>query len=336
MNPLWKDTLGAAGAQFDAAQIQHFGDAASELNTARDGTVVAPLTHLGVIRVAGEEAKSFLHNQLTSDVNHLGSELVQHSAWCSAKGRMVASFVVWREADDYVLELSADLVPAIAKRLQMYVLRAKVTVTPGGDDMALLGLSGPQATAALATAGLPIPELMKSLSFDGGTVVRIEENRFHVAASSTAAPAVWQKLVATARPVGVAAWRWLDIQAALPIVTEATREQFVPQMANFERIGGVSFHKGCYPGQEIVARTQYLGKVKRHLYRLKAGEAMVAGDELFSAAAPDQSCGMVVTAAAAPDGAFEALAVVMEIAAETGVCLRSREGVAVSASPVAA
>ena len=335
MNPLWKDTLGASGAQFDELNVLHFGDAIGELNVAQNGTVLAPLSHLGVIRVAGEEAKSFLHNQLTSDVNHLGTEVVQHSAWCSAKGRMVASFVVWREGDDYLLELSADLVPAIAKRLQMYVLRAKVTVAPGGDETVLLGLSGPQAAAALVAAGLPVPELMKSLPCEGGTVVRIEENRFHVAVSSAAAPSVWQKLTAKAQPVGVVAWRWLDIQAALPVVTEATREQFVPQMANFERIGGVSFHKGCYPGQEIVARTQYLGKVKRHLYRLKANEGMAAGDELFSAAAPDQSCGMVMTAAPAPDGSFEALAVVMEMAAEAGVSLRSRDGATVAASPVA-
>lgn len=335
MNPLWKDTLGAAGAHFDDSRIQHFGDPDGELTAARDATVLAPLTHLAVIRVSGEEAKSFLHNQLTSDINHLGVEAVQHSAWCSAKGRMVASFVIWRDEEDYLLELSADLVPAIAKRLQMYVLRAKVTVAAAGDSLVLLGVSGPAAATALTSAGLPVPELMKCLPFAGGAVARIEDDRFHVAIDVAAAPGLWTKLAATARPVGVSAWKWLDIRAALPVITEATREQFVPQMANFERIGGVSFHKGCYPGQEIVARTQYLGKVKRHLYRLTASEAMVAGDELFSVALPDQACGMVVTGATSPAGTFEALAVLMESAAEAGVCLRSRDGVAVSATPVA-
>ena len=122
--------------------------------------------------------------------------------------------------------------------------------------------------------------------------------------------ALWQKLSIKARPAGIPAWRWLDIQAAFPLVTLATKEEFVPQMADFEKIGGVSFHKGCYPGQEVVARTQYLGKVKRHLYRLTSEQTLKAGDVLHSPDNPDQSCGMVMTAAASPAGGYEALAVV--------------------------
>lgn len=336
MNPLWKDALGTAGARFDATNVLDFGDAAGELIAARDSTVLAPLTHLGSICVGGEEARSFLHNQLTSDINHLPGEGVQHAAWCSAKGRMLVSFIVRRDGDDYILQLSADLVPAIAKRLQMFVLRAKVTIADVTENTVLLGLAGPETTAALSHAGLPLPEVMKSAAFADGQVVRIEENRFHIAVSAGAAAKLWQALAAKSRPVGVSAWQWLDIRAALPLVSEATREQFVPQMANFERIGGVSFHKGCYPGQEIVARTQYLGKVKRHLYRLTCTEAMAAGDELFSVAAPDQACGMVVTASASPAGGYEALAVLMESAADAGVQLRDREGVTVAATAVAA
>jgi folate-binding protein YgfZ len=335
MNPLWQEALGTAGARFDATNALDFGDAAGELIAARDSTVLAPLTHLGSIRAGGEEAKSFLHNQLTSDVNHLPGEGVQHAAWCSAKGRMLASFIVRRDGDDYILQLAADLVPAIAKRLQMFVLRAKVTIADVTENTVLLGLAGPEAAAALSHARLPLPEVMKSATFADGQVVRIEENRFHIAVSVGAAAKLWLALAEKARPVGVFAWQWLDIRAALPLVSEATREQFVPQMANFERIGGVSFHKGCYPGQEIVARTQYLGKVKRHLYRLACAEAMAAGDELFSVAAPDQACGMVVTATASPAGGYEALAVLMESAADAGVQLRDREGVSVAAAAVA-
>ncbi|MBK8522655.1 MAG: folate-binding protein YgfZ [Betaproteobacteria bacterium] len=336
MNPLWKDALDAAGARFDTTNVLDFGDAAGELIAARDGTVLAPLTHLGGIRVAGEEAKSFLHSQLTSDINHLSGGAVQHAAWCSAKGRMLASFIVRRDGNDYILQLSADLVPAIAKRLQMFVLRAKVTIADISDNVALLGIAGPKAADALRNAGLSVPEIMQSVDFADGQIVRLDESRFHIAVGAAAAGKLWQTLAATARPVGISAWRWLDIRAALPLISEATREQFVPQMANFERIGGVSFHKGCYPGQEIVARTQYLGKVKRHLYRLGAAEAMAAGDELFSVAAPDQACGMVISATASPAGGYEALAVLMESAADAGVQLRGRDGLTVSAAPVAA
>jgi len=339
MTPSWKETLGAAGAQFNATrtdEIDAFGDSTSELAAARDATVVVPLTHLGVIRVRGEDAKSFLHNQLTSDINHLDSGSAQHSAWCSPKGRMLVSFVIWREGDDYLLALSADLLATIAKRLQMYVLRAKVTVADISNERCLLGVAGPQAPAVLAAFDLAPPPAMKTAVNDEVTAIHLDPQRFLVALPVAVAVDRWSGLVALAHPAGLPAWRWLDIRAAMPIVCEATKEHFVPQMANFDRLGGVSFHKGCYPGQEIVARTQYLGKVKRHLYRLKAGEPMAAGDELYSPAVPDQSCGMVVSGAPSPAGGFEALAVLMETAADAGVHLRSRDGAATEARAVAA
>lgn len=335
MNTNWQDTLGAAGAVFDNETVINFGDAASELAAAGQGTVVAPLNHLGIIRVGGDDARDFLHNQFTSDINHLGLESVQHSAWCSAKGRMVASFIVWREGNEYLLALSRDLVEPIAKRLQMYVLRAKVSIQVPGDSLLLLGVAGPQAGDALASACIAVPEPMKSAACAGGSVLRVDPLRFLVALAPEAAGSAWTKLTASARKVGVPVWQWLDIQAALPVVTAATREHFVPQMANFDRIGGVSFHKGCYPGQEIVARTQYLGKVKRHLYRLHAEVPLSAGGELYSAAAPDQSCGMIIVGALSPTGGYEALAVLMESAADAGVHLGTLSGPSVKAAAVA-
>ena len=325
MNAIWNETLGAAGAVIDNAE--------AELAAARDGTVVCPLDHLGLICVTGDDAKDFLHNQFTSDINHLGTDAVQHSAWCSAKGRMVASFLVWREGDDYMLALAEDLVEAIAKRLQMYVLRAKVKVSVPTDRI-LLGLAGPQAGAALAAANLPTPDSMKSATCPGGSLIGLGDNRFILAVQSEVAASAWNPLKGIARPVARSAWQWLDIRAGLPLVTAATREHFVPQMANFERIGGVSFHKGCYPGQEIVARTQYLGKVKRHLYRLRADVSMTPGTELFSSALQDQPCGMIVTGAPSPAGGFEALAVLMESVVDVGVQLGERSGTSVVASAV--
>lgn len=335
MTSPWNDHLSAAGAVLENDAVMHFGDAAGELIAARDGTVLAPLSHLALISVSGDEAKTFLHNQLTSDINHLGIDALQHSAWCSAKGRMLASFIIWRNGVDYMLELANDLLAPIAKRLQMYVLRSKVVIAPGAEKRILLGLSGPQATAVLTGAGLPVPQAMQTADFPGGKVIHLEDKRFHLAIEAESASEIWRKLAANARPVGVPAWQWLDIQAGMPLVTEATKEQFVPQMANFERLGGVSFHKGCYPGQEIVARTQYLGKVKRHLYRISSPESLAAGVELFSPGLPDQSCGMVVTGVASPAGGYEGLAVLMESAVEAGVNLGSREGIEVSATAVA-
>ncbi len=339
MNPNWRSFLESADAVFgggvtdDLADILSFGDAAGELQAAARQTVVAPLTHLSLIEAVGEEAKSFLHNQLTSDVNHLQENQAQHAGWCSAKGRMLASFVLWHEGPSYRLALSADLLEATLKRLPMFILRAKVKLA-AQNEHALLGLSGPQAGEALADAGLPVPATAMSLiAGNGATVLRLDAERFMVAAPLAAAPGLWQKLTVKARPAGTPAWRWLDVQAAFPLVTLATKEEFVPQMADFEKIGGVSFHKGCYPGQEIVARTQYLGKVKRHLYRLRGNAPLKAGDELFSPDNLDQASGKVMSAAPSPEGGFVALAVVQSSFA-ANLRLGSREGPPVEAVAV--
>lgn len=312
MNPNWRNSLEAAGAVFAATapEVLHFGDAAGELQAAQAATVLVPLAHLGLIECRGEDAKSFLHAQLTSDINHLAANAAQHSAWCTAKGRMIASFLVWNEGDSYRLAMAAELVAPVLKRLQMYVLRAKVQLVDLSSSHFLLGLAGAQAGDALAAANLPMPaEPLASIAAGESRIVRLDADRFVITAPE-AGENPWKALAAVARPAGSAVWRWLDVRAALPWVTAATREEFVPQMADFERIGGVSFHKGCYPGQEIVARTQYLGKVKRHLYRLQSPTPLHAGDDLHSPDNPDQACGKVLTAAPSPAGGFEALAVV--------------------------
>lgn len=313
MNPHWRSFLESAQGQFDgdSTELLNFGDATGELQAAKEQTVVVPLTHLALIEATGEDAKAFLHSQFTSDINHLGDNQVQHAGWCTAKGRMQASFLAWRQNDRYLLALSADLQEASQKRLQMFVLRAKVKLAALTDSMIMLGLAGSQTEEALAAASLPCPPNPMTTDNQGEiTVMRLDGTRFVVIAPESTGEALWQKLTTKARPAGTAAWRWLDIQAAYPLVTLATKEEFVPQMADFEKIGGVSFHKGCYPGQEVVARTQYLGKVKRHLFRLTSQQALKAGDVLHSPDNPDQSCGMVMTAAPSPAGGYEALAVV--------------------------
>lgn len=318
MNPNWHSFLESTEAHFDEAaqEVLHFGDAKADLLAASGQTILAPLTHLSGVKVSGEDAKSFLHSQFTSDINHLAEGQMQHAAWCSAKGRMQASFLVWRNKAEFSLILASDLREAIQKRLQMFVLRAKVKLT-AADEYVLLGLAGQQAEEALTDAGLPIPaEIPGTACCENGQVIRLDPQRYLLEVPLSAVAGLWQKLSNKARPVGLPAWRWLDIQAGFPLVTLATKEEFVPQMADFEKIGGVSFHKGCYPGQEIVARTQYLGKVKRHLFRVKSLVEIKAGDVLHSPGNPDQACGMVMTAASSPEGGFAGLAVIQSNFAE--------------------
>jgi len=319
MNSSWQEFLGASGARFANDRVTDFGDAVAERLAARDATIVAPLPHLALLEVSGPEAASFLHNQLTSDVKHLASDVAQHSAWCSAKGRMLASFLLFRVGPAYHLQLSADLLPQIQRRLQMFVLRSQVRISDQSGTHELMGLAGPQAATALQALDLPLPAApLRAAAFAAGVVIRLEGSRFEIVADSGVAPALWRQLASSARPVGSPVWQWLDIQAGIPLISEPTAEQFVPQMANFDQLGAVNFHKGCYPGQEIVARTQYLGKVKRHLYRAHADSPLVAGQTIHSPANPQQPCGMIVNAAPAPSGGYAALAVVQEQFAAAG------------------
>ena len=326
----WKALNGLTSAVFEDAVPVHLGNLTGELTACRNReNVVAPLADLCWIGCAGSDAKPFLHNQLTSDVNHLAPGKWQYSSWCSAKGRMLVSFIVARPDDDeeYLLEMSADLAPMILKRLRMFVLRSKVVLADLSKDRLSFGVAGTNIQEALRRATLPVPIADGELArFAHGLVIRIAEDRSRVVVDADAAEAVGRGLSAVATPVGSLAWRWLGVRNGIPLIRQATQEEFVPQMVNFDKIGGVSFHKGCYPGQEIIARTQYLGKVKRHLYRAHADQPLAGGVQLFAEADPQQSCGVVVDAAPSPDGGWDALVVMLENAVGDSVRCASADG----------
>lgn len=325
MKQNWIDFLQQHGARGEGLD---FGNLAEELRSAQSATILAPLTDIGLIRVRGEDANVFLHNLLTNDLNGLSADGVQRSGICNPKGRLLATFLIWHEGADLLIALSSDLHATILKKLSMYVLRSKVRLSDAGDQRMLIGLSGPEAAKALADLG-PIPaESLKITSIEYGQVVRLDAERYLLAIDASATEAVWRKLAALARPVGLAAWHWLEITAGIPLVSSATQEEFIPQMINFELIDGVSFKKGCYPGQEIVARTQYLGKIKRRMYRAHLDEELpAAGTHLYAPETGDQSCGTVVSSSPAPGGGNELLAVIQSTCAEAGeVHLHSPSG----------
>ncbi|WP_126445253.1 YgfZ/GcvT domain-containing protein [Sulfuricystis multivorans] len=273
-----------------------------------------PLTDQGLIRASGEEATSFLHNLLTNDINHLPADGARHAALCTAKGRMIASFLIWREGQDILLMLSADILPGILKKLSMYILRSKVRLTDISAERTLFGVLGSEIGPT---------EPMSTAQWHGGTAIRLDAGRA-ILALPAGAP-----VPADGRLGEIAAWHLAEIRAGIPRIVAATQELFTPQMVNYElaKIGGVSFQKGCYPGQEIVARTQYLGKVKRRMYRVRLNEPFPPGTEVFTPAAGDQHCGNVVLCAPSPDGGFEALLVVQSSGAQSdGVYVGKPDG----------
>lgn len=266
-------------------------------------SIFIPLTDHGLIRASGEEAATFLHNLLTNDITHLPADGARRAALCTAKGRMIASFLIWREGPDYVLMLSADILSGILKKLSMYILRSKVKLSDISAERTLVGVLGK----------VPVPaEPMTTAEWNGGTAIRLDAARAILALPvGTSLPADWQA-------GELAQWHLAEIRAGIPRIAAATQELFTPQMVNYElpAVGGVSFQKGCYPGQEIVARTQYLGKVKRRMFRVALDEAFPPGTEVFTPEAGEQHCGNVVLCASTPEGGFEALVVVQTSAVQ--------------------
>ncbi len=317
MNTEWTDFLTQAGANLTETGL----DFDTGLPTS-DTTIAVPLLHLGVIRSHGEDSAPFLHNLFSNDVKKLAADAAQWNSFNTPKGRMLASFLIWPEDGGHRIVLSADILPTMLKKLSMYVLRSKVKLDDAGTDTVLIGVSGKQAGALLATAGMnPVAERMHYSAADDWRCIRLDDANFMLAVKMTSAARVYQSLLdAGATKAGTSAWQLAMIRAGLPLITAATQEEFVAQMLNYELIGGVSFNKGCYPGQEIVARTQYLGKLKKRMYRVHVPVevAPAPGADLFTPEFGDQSAGKLVNVAPSPDGGFEALAVMQMSSAEAG------------------
>jgi len=208
----------------------------------------ALLSRYGLLAVSGPDARAFLHAQLTNDIANLPAERAAFAGWCTAKGRLLATMLVIPSVDGFLLQLSRDLAPAVLKRLSMFVLRSKVKITDESDQRTQMGVWN---------TDWEIPDV----SWEADSVkVRVGEKRFLVIGQAPAEPC--------SHPED--AWTVQEIHAGRPLITAATQDQFVPQMVNLEKLGGIDFQKGCYPGQEIVARAQYRGEVKRRMVRLAA------------------------------------------------------------------
>jgi len=322
----WQTFLGAQAASYTDGIVSDFGDAAAELSATARSTVLCDLTQFGTLRVSGEDAQSFLQNLLSNDIREVNAAQSQYSSFNTAKGRMLATMLVYRQGSDYLLQLPASLTELMRKKLSMYVLRAKAKITNISNELILLGLSGSGAERALSLAGLAIPELaMGTTQNPAGSVIRIDQTRFEISAPPEQATSLWQTFGQLATPAGSPCWDWLNIRAGLPVILPQTQEQFVAQMANLDLTGGLNFKKGCYPGQEIVARMHYLGKLKRRMYLAHLDKPAAPGDELYSTAA--QSCGMIVNATPSPAGGYDVLAVIQtEIRDTQTVHLGSTDG----------
>ena len=284
----------------------------------------------GLIRLEGTDAEAFLNGQLTSDVHALTPEHCQYGGYCTAKGRLLATFLLWRREQSFYLQLPAVLREPVQRQLSKFILRSKVTCSDGTSAWVRFGAAG-------AGAGDLLLRILGALPADPGDVrhvadaaiIKLPVDRYEIAVAAASARAFEEALGKHGfSPAAADLWRRLDILAGVPVITVATQEEFVPQMVNLDLIGGVSFTKGCYPGQEIVARLHYRGRLKQRMHRfyVDARGAPEPADKLYSTALGDQACGMLVDAAPAPDGGYDALAVVQLDQAAGNLHLRATDG----------
>jgi len=293
---------------------------------------VCPLPHLGVIQAQGDDAANFLHNQLSNDVLLLPVGQSRLAAFCSAKGRMQASFIVIKTAPDTVLlVMSLDLLAQTLKRLSMFVLRAKVKMSDTTGQWQLLGLLGDSTRTCVGDAA-PWQTVVQ----DDAHAVALYPA---VLGETRIARALWLAPSAKALPAGpemkTETWQWSEVMSGVTLVTQPLFEAFVPQMVNYESVGGVNFKKGCYPGQEVVARSQFRGTLKRRTALVHSPVALAPGQDVFTPTDPDQPCATVVLSAARPDGqGFDALVSGTLESMQAGWAVGSADGEALELLPL--
>ncbi len=296
---------------------------------------IAPLPHLGIIRALGSDAASFLHNQLTNDVLLMKEGQSRLAAFCNAKGRMQASFVVYkRSAEEVLLICRKDLIAQTVKRLSMFVMRAKAKLSDATDEFQLLGLAG-DAVAQNLSGEASAASLMAE-PWQRHAVAAADVLTLYPALGQ--ARALWLAPKDVSAPAGLALsadlWQVGEVMSGIAWVELATFEAFVPQMLNYESVDGVNFKKGCYPGQEIVARSQFRGTLKRRAFIVQSTAPMMAGQEVFSSLDATQPCGLVAQAASEADRHVAVVELQLSATENSSLHLGAAEGPVLSLLPL--
>ncbi len=284
-----------------------------------DDTVICDLSHLGLLQVQGVDAVTFLQGQVTNDVKKLDGNRAHYSGYCNPKGRMLALFFAFSHQDHIHLQMPKALIESISKRLKMYVMRSKVEIQNVSDSIIKIGVSGPNASTLLQSIFSKLPtEDYDLVTLENATIAKLPGNspRYEIFTDITQAQFIWDSLSPQAKTADAQYWEWLQIQAGIPEVYLATQEAFVPQMLNLDLLDGISFKKGCYTGQEIVARTHYLGTVKRRTYLAHTKAQVQPNDDVLNT--KNEVVGKVVRSAQAPLGGYDTLLELRLESAETG------------------
>ncbi|WP_006787781.1 YgfZ/GcvT domain-containing protein [Thiorhodospira sibirica] len=329
MNAQWQSFLTHAGAEWTDAQVAHFGNPEQEQQIVGNTETLCDLSQYGLLAVEGHDALSFLQAQLTQDLRDLESGQSRLSAYCNAKGQVLAIFRVWHHADGGYLWMPRSLLESVQQTLSRYILRAAVRLHIPQEGVTM-GFAGTKAAQQLTQClGVSLPALEGLIQHEAFTVLALPGilPRYVIHGPVPAMQSLWQSLLVNAVPVGANGWRLLDIRSAQPWIYPDTSGVFLAQMLNLHSLNAISFTKGCYPGQEIIARLQYRGTLKQQLYRihLDTQAAVMPGSLIFAAKAA-QNSGQIIEAAPSPDGGVVALAVMDTKAAEQPLTLHEAHG----------
>jgi tRNA-modifying protein YgfZ len=313
MQSSWLSFLNQAGAVFEHGRVVGFGDTGAGLQVTQTGSALFDLSHRGLIRVGGADARKFLQGQFTCDVGEVDESHARLGAWCLPNGRVITLLRVFERDGALHLALPGELVEQVLTRLRLYVMRADVSLEDASGELIRVGVSGPAAAVQLSRIVESLPAVDGTVAVSQGlTVIRLGggQPRFEIVGPCDTVSRLWLELSGDLTPAGASAWELLEIGAGEPYVGLATTELYLPQMLNLQALGGVSFTKGCYAGQEIVARTQHLGKLKRRLYRgsLDAPILPAVNDKLYRHDT-GQSVGEIIAVAQHANGGWHVLAV---------------------------
>ncbi|MDH5369414.1 MAG: folate-binding protein [Gammaproteobacteria bacterium] len=314
MNNDWEKFLLSINATIENSCVKNFGLSIEEEQNAYSNLVLADLSHYALIEASGDDVTEFLQGQLTNDVKLVTTHMSQLSAYCNPKGRILASFRIFKRQEHYFLQLRSDILEATLKRLRMFVMRSKVELVDRSDELSRMGIAGINATKILSPLFNSLPQNADESSTENEiTLIKLPGTlpRYEAHGSFEKIKELWGKLQNDAVAIGENSWNLLTIRAGIPEIVSETVEAFVPQMVNLQAINSLSFTKGCYPGQEVVARMHYLGKLKRRLFigKAKTNILPISGESIMTSDENEQKVGQIVTASWSNNDDIEFLAV---------------------------
>ena len=324
MNNEWEKFLLSLNAKIENNCVKNFGLSVDEEQTAYSNTVLADLSHYALIEASGDDVIEFLQGQLTNDIKLVTENSGQLSAYCNPKGRILANFRIFKRHKHYFLRLRSDIVDATLKRLRMFIMRSKVELIDRSDELSRIGIAGVNASKNLSTMFKNLPANADDSSTENEiTVIKLPGTlpRYEAHGPVEKIKELWETLQENAVLIGENSWNLLTIRAGIPEIVSETVEAFVPQMVNLQAINSLSFTKGCYPGQEVVARMHYLGKLKRRLFigTVKGDTLPISGQSIMTGNENEEKAGQIVTASWSKDKNIEFLAVLQIEKAENEV-----------------